>query len=137
MKISTIVICSISASLFVLTGCASLSDMKRMDDLNETVKTYEKMVFWSEFDAALSFRDPEKIDENQPDMDSLKKVRVTSYKVKRFIATTDKSQVRQIVEISYYRMDNVSVKTIQDQQLWVFNPDAQRWYLQSELPTFE
>ena len=137
MKITTSFIYSIAASLLILTGCASLSDMKRMDDLNETVKTYEKMVFWSEFDAALSFREPGKIDENQPDMGSLKKVRITSYKVKRFIATTDKSQVRQIVEISYYRMDNVSVKTIQDQQLWVFNPDAQRWYLQSELPTFD
>lgn len=137
MKISTLVICSISATLLVLTGCASYSSMKRMDDFNETVKTYKKMVFWSEFDSALSFREPGQTDDKQPDMNSLKKVRITSYKVKRFIAATDKSQVQQIVEINYYRMDDVTVKTVEDKQLWVFNSDARRWYLRSELPAFE
>ena len=123
--------------LFALAGCASLSDMNRMDAFDETVKTYEKMVFWSEFDAALAFREPGTDSDDQPDMIALKKVRVTSYKVKRLKAAADKSQVQQIVEIGYYRMDDVTVKTILDQQLWVYNNDAQRWFIRSDLPAFD
>ncbi len=121
MKFSLLILFAISVSLSAMGGCASFSEMNRMDDFNETVKTYEKMVFWSEFDAALSFREPEQNGDKQPDMDYLKKVRVTSYKVKGFRASADKSQVQQNVVISYYRMDDVIVKTIEDQQLWVYS----------------
>jgi hypothetical protein len=123
--------------LLTLAGCASLSDMNRMDAFDETVKTYEKMVFWSEFDAALAFKEPREESVEQPDMNSLKKVRITSYKVKRLKASADKSEVQQFVEIGYYRMDDVTVKTIIDQQLWVYNNDAQRWYIRSDLPAFD
>ena len=137
MKFSLLILFAISVSLSAMGGCASFSEMNRMDDFNETVKTYEKMVFWSEFDAALSFREPEQNGDKQPDMDYLKKVRVTSYKVKGFRASADKSQVQQNVVISYYRMDDVIVKTIEDQQLWVYSSDAKRWYLRSGLPAFK
>jgi hypothetical protein len=123
--------------LLTLAGCASLSDMNRMDAFDETVKTYEKMVFWSEFDAALAFKEPHEESVEQPDMNSLKKVRITSYKVKRLKASADKSEVQQFVEIGYYRMDDVTVKTIIDQQLWVYNNDAQRWFIRSDLPAFD
>ena len=123
--------------LFTLAGCASISDMNRMDSFDETVKTYEKMVFWSEFDAALAFGEPRADSDDQPDMNSLKKVRVTSYKVKRLKASADKSQVQQFVEIGYYRMDDVTVKTIVDEQLWVYNNEAQRWFIRSDLPSFD
>jgi hypothetical protein len=45
--------------------------------------------------------------------------------------------VRQTVEIGYYRVDEVTLKTIRDQQVWVYNPIAKRWYLQSGLPLFK
>jgi hypothetical protein len=137
MKISVLILVAISVCLSAIGGCASFSEMNRMDDFNATVKTYEKMVFWSEFDAALSFMEPEQNGDKDPDMDSLKKVRVTSYKVKRFRASADKSQVLQQVVINYYRMDDVTVKTIEDQQLWIYNADAKRWYLRSGLPAFK
>ena len=137
MNKSAFIIISAITVLFTLAGCASISDMNRMDAFDETVKTYEKMVFWSEFDAALAFREPRADSDDQPDMNSLKKVRVTSYRVKRLKASADKSQVQQFVEIGYYRMDDVTVKTIVDQQLWVYNNDAQRWFIQSDLPPFD
>ena len=136
MKTKALPLLVLVICLATTAGCASFSDMKRMDNFNETVKTYEKMVYWSEFDAALAFREPGENGGDQPDMDSLKKVRITSYKVKKLIAAADQSQVQQIVEINYYRMDDVTVKTIKDQQIWVFNDKAQRWYLRSELPAF-
>lgn len=130
-------ICAL-AGLSPLTGCASYTGMKRMDDFNDTVKSYKKMVFWSEFNAALSFVEPGANDDRgQPDLEDFKTVRVTSYKVRRLKAAADQTQVQQVVEIDYYRMDDMTVRTIEDQQLWVYNAEAQRWYLRSGLPDFK
>ena len=124
--------------LTTLIGCASFLVVNRMDSFNDTAKSYKRMVFWSEFNAALSFREPEGPNSgDQTDMDALKKIRVTSYKVLRLKASDDKSQVQQVVEIDYYRMDDMTVRTFEDHQLWVYNTDANRWYLRSGLPAFK
>jgi molybdenum cofactor biosynthesis enzyme len=62
---------------------------------------------------------------------------VTSYSVKKVSVSEDQSEVRQTVEIGYYRVDEVTLKTIRDQQVWVYNPIAKRWYLKSGLPLFK
>lgn len=137
MKNSVLFLLAIATWLSTIGGCASIADMNRMEDFDETIRSYEKMIFWSEFNAALAYKEPDNNGAKPPDMASLKKVRVTSYKVRRFRVSEDKSQVQQLVEIDYYRMDNVTVKTIIDQQLWVYDNDAKRWYIRSELPDFK
>jgi hypothetical protein len=45
--------------------------------------------------------------------------------------------VMQIVDFQYYRMSNVTVRTITDGQKWEYDEEKERWYLLSELPNFE
>ena len=107
-----------------------------MDNFNDTASRIKK---WSsvEINAALSFREPG-ADSNAPtDLEDLKTVKVTSYKVRRLKAAADQTQVQQIVDIDYYRMDDMTVRTLEDQQLWVYDAAAQRWYLRSGLPDFK
>jgi hypothetical protein len=125
------------ACLVLAIGCATYSKMLKQDAFGETAKSYEKMVFWSEFDAADSFRDPQQREMYPADIDGLKKIKVTSYSVKKVSVSEDHSEVRQVVEIGYYRVDEVTVKTIRDSQVWAYNPQLERWYLQSGLPVFE
>lgn len=128
---------SLFVCLALITGCAAYSDMKKQDDFSETTKSYEKMVFWSNFDTADSFRDPQERDTHPADIDELKNIKVTSYSVKKVTVSEDQDEVRQIVEIGYYRIDEVTLKTLRDQQVWAYNPIAKRWYLQSGLPLFK
>lgn len=121
----------------LLAGCAAYTEMKKQDDFSETSRSYEKMIFWSNFDTADSFRDPQDKEAHPLDIEDLKKVKVTGYSVKRVTVSEDQSEVRQVVEIGYYRIDEVKVKTIRDQQVWVYNPTLARWYLHSGLPPFE
>ena len=123
--------------LALTAGCAAYSDMKKQDDFSETSKSYEKMIFWSNYDTADSFRDPQERESHPADIDELKNIKVTSYSVKKVSVSEDQSEVRQTVEIGYYRVDEVTLKTIRDQQVWVYNPIAKRWYLQSGLPLFK
>jgi len=119
------------------TGFFAYSDMKKQDDFSETSKSYEKMIFWSNYDTADSFRDPQEREIHPADIDGLKDIKVTSYSVKKVSVSEDQSEVHQTVEIGYYRVDEVTLKTMRDQQVWVYNPIAKRWYLQSGLPLFK
>ena len=125
------------ACLMLITGCAAYLEMKKQDTFDETAKSYERMIFWSEFDTADSFREPHDRESRPADGEELKKIKVTSYSVKKVSVSEDQSEVRQIVEIGYYRIDAVTLKTIRDQQVWVYHPDVKRWYLQSGLPAFK
>ncbi|MFZ1199756.1 MAG: hypothetical protein WAO07_06270 [Desulfobacterales bacterium] len=123
--------------LALLAGCAAYTAMKKQDDFSETSRSYEKMIFWSDFDTADSFRDPQDREAHPLDIEDLKKVKVTAYSVKNVSVAADQSEVRQVVEIGYYRIDEVKVKTMRDQQVWTYNPSLKRWYLHSGLPPFE
>jgi sensor c-di-GMP phosphodiesterase-like protein len=123
--------------LALTAGCAAYSDMKKQDDFSETTKSYEKMIFWSNYDTADSFRDPQEREIHPADIDGLKDIKVTSYSVKKVSVSEDQAEVRQTVEIGYYRVDEVTLKTLRDQQVWIYNPMAKRWYLQSGLPLFK
>jgi sensor c-di-GMP phosphodiesterase-like protein len=123
--------------LALTAGCAAYSNMKKQDDFSETSKSYEKMIFWSNFDTADSFRDPQERETHPADIDDLKDIKVTSYSVKKVTVSEDQAEVRQIVEIGYYRVDQVTLKTMRDQQVWIYNPNVKRWYLRSGLPLFK
>jgi len=128
---------SLFVCLALTVGCAAYSDMKKQDDFSETSKSYEKMIFWSNFDTADSFRDPQERETHPANIDELKNIKVTAYSVKKVTVSEDQAEVRQIVEIGYYRVDQVTLKTMRDQQVWAYNPIAKRCYLQSGLPSFK
>jgi len=95
---------SLFVCLALTAGCAAYSDMKKQDDFSETTKSYEKMIFWSNYDTADSFRDPQERETHPADIDELKNIKVTSYSVKKVTVSEDQAEVRQIVEIGYYRV---------------------------------
>jgi hypothetical protein len=72
-----------------------------------------------------------------PDPAIIKLVRVTDYKVKQTAASKDENQVVRIVEVSYYRSDQMVVNTITERELWVWDPEKTQWNLKSGLPDFK
>ncbi|MDH3829849.1 MAG: hypothetical protein OET21_20660, partial [Desulfobacterales bacterium] len=67
----------------------------------------------------------------------LSDVRITSYRVKQSIIAENEMIVMQIVDFQYYRMRDITVRTITDRQKWEYDKEKERWYLLSELPNFE
>ena len=121
----------------MLGACATLTDQHRMEKFSDITRAYGKAVFWSEFEAAYAFRKEAKTGENLPDFQFLKNFKVTSYELKQIYPSGDGMQVRQVVEIDYYRINEVVVKTIRDHQLWEYDSRDGIWYLKSDLPKFE
>lgn len=123
--------------LYLLAGCASVQKFNRMDTFDKASQAYAKTITWSNFDGAASFLPPRQSADSAADPQALKQIRVTSYRVKQFQSVPDASEVRQQVEIGYYRVDDMRLKTIRDEQRWVYDTDAGRWFVQSGLPDFE
>ncbi|MEJ2728491.1 MAG: hypothetical protein P8185_08270 [Deltaproteobacteria bacterium] len=122
----------------LLMGCAGLDmgkeNWKKFED---TSRAYLMALRWGEYETAYGFKRPPNIDDEIPDFHDLRDVRVASHRVKQTIISEDQMTVKQIVDFQYYRMRNVTVKTITDRQKWEYDEGKKRWYLISDLPNFE
>lgn len=127
------IICALS----IASGCASLSHKNRLDQFGETSKAYGQMVFWSQYEEANAFRNPGLTEKDIDYFERLKDFKVTAYNVKSMHPSDDRKQIRQVVVISYYRVNEVVVRTLRDQQLWIYDDIDEKWYLEGELPNFQ
>ena len=109
-----------------------------MNLYDKTSKAYDLSVRWGEWEDALSFLKRSDQDDALPDLEDYRQVRVTAVKVKNTIIDKQSLSIAQrVVDIQYYRMSNVTVKNLQDRQVWEYNEEEDRWYLISGLPVFE
>jgi len=135
MPLKTIYI--ISFCLFLITGCASLSEVKQ-EELFETASfSYEQALVFGKYEAAHSFTKVAAQEEHVTDLKRLKKIKVTAYELIALKVSKDRNIVNQRVEIRYYYLDSMVEKTIIDNQLWRYEPEETIWYLESGLPDFK
>jgi len=123
-------------ALFLL-GCATAEKIIQDYEFDKVEDKYEKLLRWSDYRLANSFRKDATTEDNPPDFERLKQFKVTSYRVKERAELMDKTQVRQTVEIGYYRVDSFIEKKVMDNQIWEYNTGQRKWYLLTGLPDFK
>jgi hypothetical protein len=121
--------------VFLLVGCTSISDYRKIDQLDEANRVFKNAMIWSEFQTAAAFLAPKQA--AAVDLDKLKNVKVTNYNVKKVIISEPKTRVGQIVEISYYKKDVMIERTVTDNQLWEYDDAQAKWVLTSGFPEFK
>lgn len=130
MHRSRLVICLLT---LLLVGCTTIIRGERFD---RTLRAYSNAVRWSDFQTALYFVEARQIQENPPDMEELRRVRVISYNVKNLEHLKTNEQVRQTVHISYYKTDDMRQRNLVNLQIWEYDEEKKSWYLVSGLPDF-
>ena len=108
--------------------------MKAFDEAN---RGYRQAVSWSEYIVAATFlknEDEEKLDAQ---IEHLNKFRVTAYESRAVTVVEDDVRVRQVVKISYFKKDDLVVKSIADDQLWEYDSEKRTWLLLTGLPKLE
>lgn len=118
----------------LLPACAS---NKQDKSLENTLRQYEMVVRWSQWDGALDFLAPEYLAANPPsrlDMDRLRLFRVTQYTVRSALPFDEGMGLRQAVEIRLFNRNQAVERSLIDQQEWRFDPVRERWFLYSGLP---
>jgi hypothetical protein len=121
----------------LVVGCASVTEMQRIDKFEQTADAYELAIRWSDFEMASSFLKDQQDPQIAPLIENLKQFKVTAYTVKRYIPSADKSQVLIIADVQFFKINGLIVKNISHRQLWEFDKDKQSWFLTSSLPDFK
>lgn len=123
--------------IILVAGCLNLSNVNQMNMFDHMTASFKDSIRWSDFETANHLRKDALTESNPPDFKKLKNIMVTSYEVKQIIPMNNKSKVRQIVEINYYKKDNMIEKTLLHDQLWEYDAADKSWYLRSMLPDFK
>lgn len=118
----------------LLAGCVSMPEMRKMDQFEETSNAYEAAISWSDFESASLFLKTQETENVSALIEELKQFKVTSYTVKNFLPSQDKSQVLLIAEIKYFKLNRLIVKSMSYRQLWKYDAAEERWLLTSGLP---
>ena len=118
----------------VSCGCATSMQGKTLDD---TLKQYEIVIRWSQWDGAVDFLDSGYLERNpisRLDMDRLRLFRVTQYAIRSAIPFDEGMGLIQVVEIKLFNKNRAVERSLIDQQEWRYNAERERWFLNSGLP---
>ncbi len=118
----------------LVVACASVTEMKKMDKFEQASHAYELAIRWSDFEMASSFIKNQEDPNLAAQIKHLNQYQVTSYEVRRFLPSTEKSQVLVFADVQFFKKDGLIVKNYTDRQLWQFDPDKEGWFLISGLP---
>ena len=118
----------------LLLGCPKTKEER---DLSETLKQYETIIRWAQWDAAANFISEEYQEEHpitRLEMDRLRLFKVTQYILRSTTPVDDGDGLQQVVELHIFNKHQSRERTIIDNQYWKYNPDRERWLLHSGLP---
>ena len=121
----------------LLAGCASVSEMRRMDEFEQIANAYERAIRWSDFETASAFLKDQENPTLPAQIERLNQYQVTSYKVKQFLPSADKSQVIVFASVQYFNKSGLIVKNLVHRQLWKYDTEKAGWFLISGLPDFQ
>ena len=105
-----------------------------MDKFEQTTDAYELAIRWSDFDMASSFLKNQEDPQIASQIENLKQYKVTSYTVKRYLPSADKSQILIIADVQFFKKNGLIIKNISHRQIWKYDKDRDNWFLTSGLP---
>ena len=122
------------STMLLLSGCAT---DKRNDTLSRTMIAYANTVRWDGFEAAEQYVDP-KVRDAHPitdlDRERFKQVQVNDYDDGNGPVPSGENEVRQNVRISVTNLHTQSVRSIIDRQVWRYDPEKNKWWLETGIP---
>lgn len=124
-----------AAVVLLAAGCATTSgiDKSRAD----TLKQYEAMIRWSEWDGAINFIAPEYLEEHpisRLELERLRLFKVTAYIVRSTQLYDEGLTMTQVVEVRLFHKSQAVERSIMDHQIWRYDEVSERWLLHSGLP---
>jgi len=122
--------------LSISSGCARLEAEEKSIQLQDLTRAYRKAIRWSEFEVAKDYirhRDGSVFHYDKAFFESIK---VTSMEISKRDVSMENLLATVTAEISYYSIDQGSVRTIEDVQLWWYDEETERWYIDGEFPAF-
>jgi len=121
----------------LVMGCSTLKINDPMKAFDEANRAYRQAVSWSEYVVAATFLKKEAGVKVAEQIEHLNQFKVTAYELRTLTVVEADVRVRQVVKISYFKNDDLVVKSMADDQLWEFDPQLGAWQLLTGLPNLK
>jgi len=121
----------------VIIGCSSLKIRDPLKAFDKANRAYRNAVSWSEYEVAATFLKNEEEGKVEELVEQLNQFKVTAYEPRTMTVVEEDVRVRQVVKISYFKKDDMVIKTMADDQLWEYDPELHTWHLTTGLPKFK
>ena len=131
----TLVVAALLIGLII--GCSSLKIRGPMQAFDEANRAYRQAVSWSEYVVAATFLKNEDERKVEAQIEHLNNYKVTAYELRTLTVIEADVRIRQVVKISYFKNDDLVVKSMADDQLWEYDPELRTWQLLTGLPKFK
>lgn len=121
--------------LAVLQACGGR--MGKKQNLDHTLYQYAKVMRWADYDQAANFINPkaeENVKPTELELNRFKQFGVSSYVPRPILPGPDENSVVQTVELKLYNIHTKREKVVVDRQLWRYDDEQKRWFLESGLP---
>jgi hypothetical protein len=128
-------VCVLLLATLLLWSCAAAFEQARTEHFNKYADRYRLSLLRGEYGQAASMIDP--ADRKPIDFEKMKEVKIVDYKATGMLASEDKNEIRQDVELQYYLKSQNILKTTHYQQLWQYKDEGRVWLLKTNLPSFE
>ena len=118
----------------VIIGCSSLKIRDPLKAFDKANRAYRNAVSWSEYEVAATFLKNEEEEKVEKLVEQLNQFKVTAYEPRTMTVVEEDVRVRQVVKISYFKTDDMVVKSMADDQLWEYDPEQHTWLLLTGFP---
>lgn len=127
----------ILALVMILTACGDSGIRKTVQDLDFAINDYAYALRWSRSDDAIAYHVNQ--DGSRPDIDIsvMNAIRVTGFTIKQKDLNDDITAATVSGELDYYHNEYGTLRKIDYQQSWWYEPESKKWYLESDFPEFK
>ena len=122
-----------AAVVLFAMGCGTIKEKTRMTDFDKNTRAFKHIMLESDFETAMGFIDDEAVPE-EFDYTAYEDFKVVDYQVKKNEVSDDKMEVTRTIELKYYKIDSLIVRTVRYKQVWKFNEEKGDWRLTTPLP---
>jgi hypothetical protein len=122
-------------SLF-LCSCNDTGVRNKVSNLDESIKQYNIALRWAmheNLDGYHVTRDGERKKINRK---SLENIRITGFDFSEKELNDEATEATVNGEIKYYRTDVGTLKSLSYEQIWWYDEDLKRWFMESDFPVF-
>lgn len=134
--------CHLIATLLLgalLCACTPVTGGNRLRALDDTLKTYDRLVRWGLYDEAARYLRPRATSAPAPEFDAARYegLRVTSLEAVSLTVEESGDEARVQNRLQYYWDHAPAVRTLTDTQTWWYDARERHWFLDGSLPAFE
>jgi hypothetical protein len=114
-------------------SCATMAEKKRMEGFEDSQNAFRLALMASDFATAARFVDPS-VEQREIDFDKYELLQIVEYKPVQVTVSEDLSRIDQRVVLKFFSKKVNYLRTVNYQQVWLYDQTHKVWLLQTELP---